>query len=234
MSGSYNAPRSETELLMRQSQTNFLRQGGVYVKVLSKLRADGVLPQPGEYHEYPKMLYIRTGETETITHQTEDVKGKLITWTEERPVITSVTVNSEEEEERVLTGGKTSSQVEEERQALLSQAKARGVKYDPSWSLLRLQRELGVPTGAEDKAAPFDEIENLRQQVERAEEALRLKHRLAELQRELDAPDGPPAVVADDVELMRSQLRDLGVKVDGRWNPARLKQELEAATAPIE
>lgn len=235
MSGSINVPLSQTASLMRQAQENFLRNGGIFQNVLTKMRTDGHLPPAYDssmFQEYPKMVYIRSG-VEEVTRQTEDVKGKILTWVEEVPIITKVTVNSEEEEERVLNGGKTAGQIEEERQALFATAKARGIRFDPSWSLLRLQREMGIAK-PEEAAGPYDELAELQKQVARAEEALALRRKLAELQRELSAPEGPPPVAADDVEQMRQQLRDLGVKVDGRWNPLRLRQELEAATAPRE
>lgn len=229
--------RNDTTILMQQAQDTFLLQGGLFAAPLARMRASGLLEPAGTYHEYPKMLYIKTGEFEDVQCFTEDVKGKQVTWTEKRETIHSTIVNSEEEEERVLNGGKTAPQIEEERLTLLAQAKGRGVRVDPSWSLLRLQREMGVPTAetAPGHGAVFDEIENLKDQVRRAEEALALRQKLKELQEMLNAPAEEPAPMhGETVEIsaLRRELNDAGVKVDGRWSLQRLREEVERVTSP--
>lgn len=221
--------RTDSAILIQQAQDEFLLRGGMFAGPLARMRASGLLQEPGVYVEYPKMLYVRTGEYEDVQCFTEDVKGKQVTWTEHREIVHSTMVSSEEEEERVLTGGKTAAQIEDDRLALIEQAKARNIRFDPAWSLLRLQKELGVPTGeAEPKfGAVFDEVENLREQVRRAEEALALRQKLKELRVQLDAPEDE-----DDVSALRRELTDLGVKVDLRWGTARMREELERATSP--
>ncbi len=230
MSGSMpqNPPLSEVARLMQDSQRGFLLGGGAYRNALNKMRTDGLLDAEYVYREYPKMLRVNQ-RTETTKRSVVNVDKEKIEWEETREVWDEVIVNSEEEEERVLNGGKTAVQIEEERQALLATAKQRGVRYDPTWSTLRLQRELGVPTASEAPAA-FDEVDELRRQVAKAEEALALRAQLAKLNAGLAEPAIVP--VDDEVEGLRAQLQSLGVRVDGRWSPARLRQELDRATAP--
>lgn len=220
---------SETAMIMQEAQHSYLLRGGAFVHALARLRAQGVIAKEGQYvfHEYPKMLHIHRG-TEVIHRTAEDVKGKLREWDETVQLVDDILVHSEEEEDRVVNGGKTASQIEADRQTLLGQAKARGVRFDPAWSTLRLQRELGVEM-ASDKPVAFDELSALREQVDRLEEAARLRARIAELEAEtaMLAP-------SDEVEDMRAQLRTLDVHVDLRWGALRLKQELDRATAPKE
>lgn len=217
---------SETVALMTRSQQNYLRAGGPYQAHLAKLESEGVI---GDYvfREYPKWVRQHLG-TKDVKCSSTTVDKEKIEWTETRPNVRETLVYSEEEEERVLMGGKTAIQIEQDRMGLLDLAKQRGVKYDPSWSLLRLKRELGEPTGEEVPVA-FDEVAQLRDQVAKLEEALALKARIAELKTQL-AEDEADSV--DDVDGLRKQLQALGVRVDGRWNTTRLQQELERATAP--
>lgn len=224
-----SVPLSETAALMQTAQTNFLQQGGVYMGALALLRSQGLIDREYTYREYPKMLHIKKG-TEVIHRMIEDIKGRVREWDETVDLVEHITVHSEEEEDRVLNGGKSAAVIEEERQGLLALAKARGVRFDPSWSTLRLQRELGMDV-ATDKPAAFDELTALREQVERLEEAARLRARIAELEAETAASTPPPS---DEVEEMRAELRGLGVHVDMRWGTLRLRQELERATAPKE
>ena len=233
--------KNETVAMMQAAQSQFMRSGGTYGMALAKLYADGVLDDSGAFHEYPKDIHILKGK-KTVQCSTEDRRGKLIEWEEVRDDIETITVHSEEEEDRVLNGGKTAAQIEDDRQSHILQAKARGIKYDPTWSLLRLQKELGIPVAAEQPGA-FDEVAQLEEQVAKARRALELRAELAALNAQLAEPDAAtrewasiPNSIAehDDIEAMRLQLQDLGVKVDGRWSAVRLRQELDRATAPAE
>ena len=223
MSGTTQSRRETASSMMIAAQDSFMRRGGAYEATLAHMRARGEIDAEYVYREYPKDVRIHKGKRE-VKCQTRDVDKQLIEWTETRDIVDTITVHSEEEEDRVLNGGKTSAQIEEERQSLILQARDRGIKYDPSWSKLRLQRELGIPVAKEETAA-FDEVAELEAQVAKARRALALREELATLNAQLAAPE-------DDIDGLRAQLRDLGVKVDGRWSPARLRQELEQATAP--
>lgn len=222
MSGT-QATAQTSSTIMRAAQDQFMRSGGVFVATLARMRSEGLIDDGYVYREYPKDIRIVRGKI-TVQCSTETNKGKTLEWEEIRDDVETITVNSEEEEDRVLNGGKTAAQIEGDRQGLILQAQQRQVKYDPSWSLLRLQRELGIKV-ADDAPAAFDEVAELRAQVAKAEEALALRRRLAELNAELAAPE-------DDLTQMRDELGAAGVKVDMRWGAARLRQELERVTAP--
>lgn len=213
------------------AQEAFLRVGGLYQEGLRKHRDNGALPDPSMFtefpQEYPKMLRISQGE-QTTEHSTEDVKGKTITWKVTKEAFREIIVSSEDEEERVLAGGVTSAQQTEERQALIQRCRNAGIKVDLSWSSLRLKRELGE---ALDAPEPVDDMAALTAKLARLQEMADMKARIAELEAQLSgkAPDAPAEV--DD---LRAQLTALGVVVDKRWGAARLREELDAATAPGE
>lgn len=225
-----NPRQSEVAQLMQDSQRAFLMQGGAFANALRKMRADGQIPTSYQYHEYPKEVRISRG-TEKVNRSTMTADKEKVEWTEERKIEDVFIVYSEDEEERVLNGGKTAAQVEEDRLELIATAKARGLKFDPTWSAIRLRRELGIPDASANQTAAFDEVDELEKQVAKARRAIALRKELADLNAELaDAPAEAPAT--DDAEGLREQLRALGVKPDGRWSVAKLQQELEAATAP--
>jgi polyhydroxyalkanoate synthesis regulator phasin len=205
------------------AQSDFLRRGGPMAGVLAQKYEKGELERETPFHEYPKEIRINHG-AKIVTRHTTILRGNTEvphTWDEEIEDIQRITVASEEEEERVLAGGKTAAQVEEQRQDMLSQAKRRGINADPSWGIVRLQRELG--------SAPTNEtIEALQRQVADLEEKAALRRKIAELEAQIA---GKPA---DDPDAMRAELTALGVKVDGRWSVTRLREELDRATAPTE
>jgi hypothetical protein len=196
--------------------------------VLSAKYENGELQRDYVFHEYPKLLRVSRG-VQHFDHATEVIRGNATIvrdWSEDREVFEEIIVNSEAEEEAVLAGGQTEGQIEEHRQSLIVQAKQRGVQVDPTWGVVRLQRELG--------AAPSSEtIDVMRAKIADLEEKAALRARIAELEAAM-AGRAPvlPTVSADDPEELRAQLVSLGVEVDRRWGLARLRQELDAATAP--
>ena len=204
------------------AQTMFLQQGGVLARALGKMKEEGRIDRDYVYREYPKMLRISQG-IQDIPRSTEDVKGRTISWAERREVFEEIVVGSEEEEERVLSGGKTSSQIEEDRQGLLRRCVAAGIKADPSWSAVRLRRELGDKLDAPE---PADQMDALKEKLARLEEMAAMKAKITALEAQMAARP------ADDVDAMRQELAALGIRTDGRWSAARLREELDRATAP--
>ncbi len=198
------------------AQTKYLMNGGLYELPMQQMREKGILPSEYVYHEYPKMVRISQG-MQTFDRSTEDHKGRTISWTETKEVFTDTIVNSVEEEERVLSGGMTSAQIEEERQSLILRCRALGIVADPSWSVVRLRRELGDKLDAPD---PADKMGALEAELE----SLR---KMAAMQAEIDALRAQMAKPADDVAEMRAALTERGVKVDGRWSAQRLREELD-------
>lgn len=199
------------------AQESFLRQGGAFARVVAKMQE---LHGDYQYHEYPKMLRLSQG-VQAIEIPREDIKGKTWIETVRKEVFDEIVVNSEEEEERVLSGGKTSAQIEQERQELLRRCVGAGIKADPSWSALRLRRELGDKMDAPE---PVDEMGSLKQKLAHLEEMAAMKAKIEALEIQLSAKP-------EDAEEMRRELTSLGVKVDGRWSHARLREELEKATS---
>jgi hypothetical protein len=219
--------------------------------ILQAKRDSGELPSEYVYQEYPRMLRISRG-VQRFDHATEVIRGNATVvrdWTEEREVFDEIIVASEAEEEAVLSGGRTAAQVEEDRQAMIVLCRQRNIQVDPTWGIVRLQRELG--------AAPSNEtIDAMRTKIADLEEKAELRRRIAELEaamRDRAAPVQPAysdkasvehgslrgsmvtlraATQEDEAEDMRAQLTALGVKVDGRWSVPRLRQELDDATAP--
>lgn len=202
------------------SQAKFLMNGGAYELPLQQMREKGILPSEYVFHEYPKLIRLSQG-MQRFDCSTKDCEKNVLTWTETREVFTETVVNSEAEEDRVLSGGMTSAQIEEERQTLLLRCRALGVTADPSWSVVRLRRELGdkldAPEPADKMGALEAELESLR--------------KMAAMQAEIDALRAQMAKPADDADAMRAELAERGVKVDGRWSAARLREELERAPA---
>jgi hypothetical protein len=213
----------ESNVGMMEGQMAFLQQGGRYQIGLRKMRASGNIVDFPEFKEYPKMIRLIDG-TEEVACSTEIGNGSTRkNWIETREIVREILVHSEEEEERVLAGGKTSAQVEQDRQALIARCRSAGIRVDPTWSAIRLRRELGekldAPEPVDKMAALSAELDNLR--------------KIAAMQAEIDAlkarMSASPLLETDD---LRGQLTTLGVKVDGRWSEARMREELEKATAP--
>lgn len=205
--------------------SRFLRDGGIFAMPLQKMREAGIFPSEGAtpYQEYPKMLRLN-GRSVEVKRNVELCDKTTIQDVRTRMVYDEIIVNSEEEEERVLSGGKTSPQVEEDRQGLLVRCANMGIPADPSWSAVRLRRLLG---DALDAPAPTDEMGALKVKLERLEEMAAMKARIAALEAQLATP-----APVDDLDTLRQQLADLGVTPDKRWGAQRLRDELEAGTAP--
>lgn len=123
-------------------------------------------------------------------------------------------VNSEEEEERVLSGGATSDQIEEQRQFLINKARGHGIHVDSNWTITRLKRELGEEL---DKAPVVED------KMARLEAELAYERRIADMEAEIAALKAKRGPSEDD---MRAELTAHGVKVDGRWSAARMRDEL--------
>lgn len=205
------------------AQRTFMNNGGIYASILQQKYESGELvpPERYEHREYPKMIRISRG-IERVTRSTLRIRGKEelpYEWEEDVEKFDEHIVNSEDEEERVLNGGKSDMQVEQERQDMIVALKQRGVSVDPSWTYLRLQREMGA---APSQAA----VDALQARVAQLETEAQLRARIAELEAQMRAP------APDEAEMLRGELRGLGVEPDGRWSLARLRSEVEKATAP--
>lgn len=209
------------------AQTTFMNAGGIFAQVLAKKRDNGELPEEYVYHEYPKMIRISEG-FQDVECSTETIRGKVVEWTEHREIFKDIIVQNEDEEERVLSGGKTSGQIEEERQELIARGRAQGLKIDPSWSAVRLRRELGDALDA----APVDEMAALEKRLGDLKKMAEMRAEIERLQAQIAAPKEAPLAAAESDEEVRAQLRLLGIEPDGRWKSARLREELERATAP--
>lgn len=136
----------------------------------------------------------------------------------------SVIVGSFEEEERVKQGGPTTAQEEEEKQSLLAQCRRDGIKADPQWSVGRLRHQMGIEL---DSTEPRDEMSALKEKLSLLQQKAEMKAKIAAL--ELQLSEKP-----EDADAMRAELAALGIKADGRWSTARLRDELDRATAPAE
>jgi len=212
----------ETDL----AQTQFLQRGGVLSRAIAKKMETGEMSQTYTFREYPKMLRISKG-VHSIECTTENVKGKTLEWTEQRELFDEIIVATEEEEERVLSGGRTSAQIEQERLDLIGRCRNAGLRVDPTWSSVRLRRELGDAMDA----PPGDEEAQLQAELAKLRRMREMRAEIAALQAEIaEAP--APEVVSDEIEDLRVQLRALGIKPDLRWGEPRLRGELDKATAP--
>lgn len=208
---------------VEESQSNFLRGGGIFQMPLAQMYKDGKLSRAYEYHEYPKAITITKGPAREVQKSTETCDKRVLTWTEWVPNEETIIVHSEDEEERVLNGGMTSAALEEQRIGLLNRCRAAGIPTDPTWSAVRLRRELGE---ALDAPSPGDEMARMKAKLAQLEEMAAMKAKIAELEAKLS---GKPA---DDVDELRGQLADLGIDVDMRWSVRTLRQKLDEATAP--
>jgi len=216
-----------TSAARNRTQTNFLRDGGTYAAILQQKYESGELNPEYVYREYPKLLRISRG-MQQFEMGTDIIRGSQVVpkeWTEEREVFDEIVVHDEAEEERVLNGGKTTEQVADEHSALIAQARARGLKIDPSWSMVRIQRELGTQ--------PVNEsVVQLQRQVEDLEEKAALRRRIAELEAAAAGRAPPAAATEDEVTQLRASLKEYGLHVDMRWGLPRLREELDRVTQP--
>lgn len=208
------------------AQDRFMRDGGILVEALTSKFKSGELSRYYIFNEYPKMICISRG-VQKFERSTETHDKKTKTWTEEREVFDEIVVQSEDEEERVLSGGKTSAAIEDERQSLIRRARANGLNTDPSWSTIRLKRELGDALNA---PPPIDELDMLREKMARLQQISDLKAQIATMEAGA-ATLAIPAPVAERDDL-RAQLTALGVQYDGRWSVNQLREKLDQATAP--
>lgn len=208
---------------VQESQEQFLQRGGCFAIGLAYLRKLGTIPRQGQtpYHEYPKALKFSKGFAE-VPWATETCDKQRISGFERKEIFETVIVHDEAEEDRILAGGKTSAQIEDERQALIRRCAGAGISVDPTWTTVRLRRELGDVMDA----PPGDEMAALKAKLASLQEMARMRAEIADLEAQMS---GAPQ---EDATTLRSELESLGVAVDKRWGAARLRAELERATAP--
>lgn len=180
--------------IVAEEQIKFLMSGGSYALAMHQMRDKGTMPQSYVYHEYPKAIRISHGMGEPIERETETCKGTTIRWVEKpTEMFETIIVHSEEEEERILAGGKTSAQIEDERLGLVNRCHSLSIPVDPSWSVVRLRRELGdaldAPAG--------DEMGALKAQLAQLEEMAAMKAKIAALQAQIA---GTPDVLEAPIE----------------------------------
>lgn len=202
-------------------QINYMLRGGPLEMALQQLRASGQVEDGYTYRPYPKMLRLSKG-VQKIQRRTTTCDKEVVHWVDEREVFDEIVVASEEEEERVLAGGRTSDQLEEERLGLLHRCRAAGIGADPGWTSVRLRRELG------DK---LDEPLVVGDRMASLEAELAYERKIAAMEEEI-AVLRARKVEGSEAEEMRAQLADLGVKADGRWSIAKLREELNRHTSP--
>jgi hypothetical protein len=213
-------PANLSREMAMKAQTDFMMRGGTYEIALAQHMATGHVQKQYVYREYPKMLYLNPREIEEV-RLVDTCDGRKLESREKRTVFDQFVVHSEEEEERVLAGGRSSVELEDERQTLFARARALNIKADPAWSIVRLKREMGDVMDA----APGNEMAKL-------EAELTNLRKLAAMQKEIEDLRAQLGSTADDPADLRSQLTTLGVTVDKRWGTARLREELDRATAP--
>jgi hypothetical protein len=134
-----------------------------------------------------------------------------------------IEVSSEEEEDRVYAGGMTSAQIEDERLALQQRCRNLHITFDPQWTIVRLKRELGDKL---DEPEPADNMAKL-------EAELASLKKMAAMQAEIEALRAQLSAKPDDREEMIAQLSAHGIKADGRWSLARLREELDRVGAEV-
>jgi hypothetical protein len=197
-----------------RTQREFLEKGGLY-------RMADVIVNPVQYvhQEYPKLLSFSQG-WEDIERETENVRGRLLTWTERREKFDSVVVETAEEEAAAIAkrGGKLPG----------SRPDGDETDADNEGSLAAIQAEQAV---LKAKLAVMKENADLRRQIAAAaaEEAAEAAPAPVTL-----APVGTISPPAEDPEMLdeyRSALRGFGVKVDLNWNLERLEAEHDKASA---
>lgn len=225
-------------------QADFHRRGGVYAPILDNKYETGELDPNPPFKEYPKHLPAKIVGKKMVERTAQEPQGpnfKTHTWTEEVTIYDPpkgyIEVHSREEELRIISGGRSDAEMEDYRQELLAEARAKGINCDNAWDVLRIQQALN--------GAPSQELVNtMREQLDQDRMTIDLMRQLAETQREMDRMRQelasyrqqqvvtPVARGGDDVVEMRRQLAELGAPVDLRWGPQRLREALEAATAP--
>jgi len=201
-----------------------MANGGPLAGVLESKYQSGELKREYVYQEYPKYIRISKGK-QTVHRSTTALRGKNeveVEWDEEVEMFDEHWVNSEDEEEAVLSGGKSQIQLETERQQMISDLRSRGMQVDPTWTYVRLQREMGA-------MPPREAVEALQRKVEALESEAKLRARIAELEAQLnEKPAMASMAQVDETEALREELRLSGVDVDKRWSLATLRQKVEA------
>jgi hypothetical protein len=106
---------------IQKGQIEFLTRGGWYELPMMQLREKGLLAEEGGYvhQEYPKALNLSLGVRE-FPMQTEDHKGRTLTWTEQREVVAPMVVQNEDEEDAV--------------RAAFDRAEELGIAVQPDWA----------------------------------------------------------------------------------------------------
>ena len=233
--------------LSDNAQAEFSRSGGMYGPVLAAMRAKGQIPVDHVSREYPKVIRLSKGVATRKLSVTDGTRERH-EWTESKEVFEDILVQSEDEEERVLAGGRTSVQIEDERLHLLTRAKSMGVLADPSWSTVRLKRELGEkldePAPAKDslaalqaRLAELEQVEAMKAKIAMLEAKLAGKTEtppvamapisfIAQAENPLLVPDSVSSAETDERDNIRRQLHTGGVEVDLRWGMATLRQKL--------
>jgi hypothetical protein len=187
MSGTYEQGGFDN---VAEGQDAFMARGGIYQLALARMRKSGAIPRFYVYHEYPKAITITRGEPVKTARVSISCDKEKIYWDEMVPNEEVIVVNSEEEEERVLSGGQTSAQIEDARQGLLSRARSMGVPADPTWSAVRLRRELGETLDA----PPVDTMGRLEAELAGLKKMQAMQAEIAALRAQLSAgePEQPP------------------------------------------
>lgn len=211
------------------AQDEFLHKGGLFLEAMKtkakikEQRRRAGLPDDDGYQEYPKVVRLNQREVE-LDRSTEDVRGKTINWKEKKTVYDEITVSSAEEEDRVLSGGKPTKDMEEERLGLIRRCQTAGLRVDLSWSAVRLRKELGEKL---DEPEPVDREGALEAELAQLRRIASMQAEIAALKAQVNQP-----AATDEADGLRAELTALGVAVDKRWGLPRLREELEAATAP--
>jgi len=179
------------------SQIKFLMNGGPYELALAQKRERGELPEAGAhpFKEYPKAIRVSRGMSEPTLKQTDTCKGTQITWTEPaHEIFETIIVHSEDEEERVLAGGMTTAEIEDQRQGLINRCHSLSIPVDPSWSVVRLRRELG---DALDAPAPENEMARLEAELAGLRKMQTMQTEIEALRTQLSQNESPIEELGD-------------------------------------
>lgn len=172
------------------AQNKFLMNGGGYELAMAQMRDKGTMAESYVFHEYPKAIRISHG-TEQIAGRTETCdRGVYKDWIETRERFEDIIVNSEDEEERVIAGGKTSVQLEEDRQGYINRCHNLSIPVDPSWSVVRLRRELG---DALDAPEPANEMVRLEAELAALHKMAAMRAEIAALKAQIAGEPPEPA-----------------------------------------
>jgi hypothetical protein len=119
--------------------------------------------------------------------------------------------------------------MEEDRQGLIQRCRTMGIAADPSWSAVRLRRELG---DALDAPAPGDNMAKLEAELANLRKMAAMQAEIEALRAQLGGTRADAPREAEEIEELRAQLTALGVPFHHRHGAERLRDLLEAATAP--